>query len=212
MYRFLLISFAIACLSIQWNSTPSSLNWRQVYYDMHPEFLRENIRSIKEDQLLSIPIDLQKKISASETVILVDYRLPSDKKRLWVVKNKKILVHCRVAHGKNSGETMATSFSNQPESNKSCLGEFITGKIYIGEKGLAMRLHGIEKGVNDLAYERGIVFHSGNYVSTNFLLINGRIGRSFGCFVTTPFDNYRILTLCRNGARLFVSGHQQIKF
>ena len=35
---------------------------------------------------------------------VVDFSLPSNQKRLWVIRNNKVLVHCRVAHGKNSGE------------------------------------------------------------------------------------------------------------
>ena len=156
--------------------------------------------------------DLQKKISGDGTTILVDFRLPSSHKRLWVVRNNKVLVHCRVAHGKNSGELITERFSNQPETNMSCIGEFKTGRIYDGEKGLAMRLHGLEVGVNDNAYERGIVFHGGTYVSYSFLMQHGRIGRSHGCFVTEPRINARIIRLCRYGATLFVSGHQPVKF
>jgi hypothetical protein len=121
-------------------------------------------------------------------------------------------VHCRVAHGKNSGEIVTENFSNEPETNMSCKGEFKTGKIYQGEKGLAMRLHGLEVGINDNAYDRGIVFHGGTYVSYSFLMQHGRIGRSHGCFVTEPRVNARIIRLCRYGATLFVSGHQPVKF
>ena len=213
MFRLsLILVFAFLLASIQWQSKLIEANWQTVFMDMRPEFIPESAKAITEDPIFYIPLDLQRKIPETGTVILVDFRRPSNQKRLWVLRNKKLLVHCRVAHGKNSGETITSSFSNDFESNQSCLGSFETGKIYRGEKGLAMRIHGLETGVNDNAYDRGIVFHGGDYVSTAFLLKHGRIGRSLGCFVTEPRYNARIIRLCRFGAKLFVSGHEPIKF
>ena len=213
MFRFLLLFFlALLSASIQWQSALNGASWKYVFVGMRPEFLPEEIKEASKDPLFAVPLDLQGKIPESGTVILVDFRLPSSSKRLWVVRNKKVRVHCRVAHGKNSGETVTENFSNEPETNMSCMGEFKTGKIYQGEKGLAMRLHGLEVGVNDNAYDRGIVFHGGTYVSYSFLMQHGRIGRSHGCFVTEPRVNARIIRLCRYGAALFVSGHQPVKF
>ncbi|MCF8269445.1 MAG: murein L,D-transpeptidase catalytic domain family protein [Crocinitomicaceae bacterium] len=213
MFRFLLLfSLALLSASIQWQSTVDESSWKYVFVGMRSEFLPEEIKEASKDPLFAVPLDLQAKIPESGTVILVDFRLPSSSKRLWVVRNKKVMVHCRVAHGKNSGELITEHFSNDPETNMSCFGEFRTGKIYQGEKGLAMRLHGLEPGVNDNAYARGIVFHGGSYASYAFLAKHGRIGRSLGCFVTEPGYNARIIRLCRFGAKMFVSGHQPVKF
>jgi hypothetical protein len=213
MFRFILLfSFALLSASIQWQSALNEASWKYVFVGMRPEFLPEEIKEASKDPLFAVPLDLQGKIPESGTVILVDFRLPSSSKRLWVVRNKKVRVHCRVAHGKNSGALITEHFSNAPETNMSCLGEFKTGKIYQGEKGLAMRLHGLEPRVNDNAYARGIVFHGGTYVSYAFLAKHGRIGRSLGCFVTEPRYNDRIIKLCRFGAKMFVSGHQPVKF
>lgn len=138
--------------------------------------------------------------------VVVDFSMPSNKKRLWVIKDKKILLNCRVAHGKNSGVIQTASFSNEPESFKSCYGNFVSGKSYVGDKGLAMRIHGLDFGINHNAYRRGIVFHSGAYVSDAYLNRKGRIGRSLGCFVTEPKNNAKIIRWCRNGVRIFVLG------
>ena len=45
---------------------------------------------------------------------VIDYSLPSTAKRLWVVdlEKQKVLFHEWVAHGRNSGENEAGSFSN----------------------------------------------------------------------------------------------------
>lgn len=213
MFRIILIlSLALLSASIQWQSAGTEINWRYVFVGMRPEFMPEEIKAASKDPIFAIPLDLLGKIPESGTVILVDFRLPSSSKRLWVVRNKKVLVHCRVAHGKNSGEIVTEHFSNTAETSMSCIGAFITGKIYTGEKGLAMRLHGLIPGVNDNAYARGIVFHGGSYVSSSFLAQHGRIGRSLGCFVTEPSYNKRIIRLCRFGAKMYVSGHQPVKF
>jgi hypothetical protein len=213
MFRFIILfSFALLSASIQWQYALNGASWKHVFVGMRQEFLPEEIKEASKDPLFAVPLDLQGKIPESGTVILVDFRLPSSCKRLWVVRNKKVRVHCRVAHGKNSGALITERFSNVPETNMSCLGEFKTGKIYQGEKGLAMRLHGLEHRVNNNAYARGIVFHGGTYVSYAFLAQHGRIGRSLGCFVTEPRYNDRIIRLCRFGVKMFVSGHQPVKF
>ena len=213
MSRFLLLlAVTLMLSSVQWLASIDNIALHEVLHGLRPEFLPDEVELKSKDPLFSIPLDLQKKISGDGTTILVDFRLPSSHKRLWVVRNNKVLVHCRVAHGKNSGELITERFSNQPETNMSCIGEFKTGRIYDGEKGLAMRLHGLDAGVNDNAYDRGIVFHGGTYVSYAFLALHGRIGRSHGCFVTEPRINSRIIRLCRFGAKMFVSGHQPVKF
>ena len=51
-----------------------------------------------------------------------------------------------VAHGKKSGERLATSFSDVEESNKSSIGFYITGETYEGSNGFSLMLHGDEKG------------------------------------------------------------------
>ncbi|MBM3165553.1 MAG: murein L,D-transpeptidase catalytic domain family protein [Bacteroidetes bacterium] len=194
--------------SAAWKLKAVDRSWKVIERHFRPEFFGEEPQLPVVSGLENIPADLRQSIPVNGKVILVDFRLPSSKKRLWLVKNQKISLHCRVAHGKNSGEVWAKKFSNEQQSFKSCLGTFTTGKAYVGEKGLAMKLHGTEKGINDNAYERGIVFHGGSYVSTAFILKNGRIGRSHGCFVTEPRDNAKIIRSCASGTKVIVVGHR----
>ena len=99
-----------------------------------------------------------------------------------------------VAHAANTGDMNAERFSNEPRSEMSSLGLFRVGEEYTGRHGRSLRLHGLEKGVNDNAYRRGIVLHSADYVSSKAMLVNllygygPRIGRSNGCFVVSPAD------------------------
>ena len=114
---------------------------------------------------------------------LVDFSLSSNLKRLWVIdlETNTILYNSLVAHGRNTGEEYASSFSNSNSSYKSSLGFYITGETYNGKHGMSLKLDGLEKGVNDNARQRGVVMHSANYVSNSFIKYNKRLGRSLGC-------------------------------
>jgi len=122
-----------------------------------------------------------------EVLTLVDYSKPSIERRLWVidVKNLKVLFNTWVAHGKNSGAVNATSFSNRPGSLKSSLGVFLTDNTYIGDKGYALRIKGLED-QNNNAFDRNIVVHGAPYVGADVVKNNHMLGRSFGCFAVSP--------------------------
>lgn len=113
----------------------------------------------------------------------VDFSLSSNTKRLWVIdmSTNTILYNSLVAHGRNTGEEYANSFSNANSSFKSSLGFYSTGETYNGKHGMSLKLDGLEKGINDNARVRGVVMHSANYVSNSFIKCNKRLGRSQGC-------------------------------
>ena len=96
---------------------------------------------------------------------VIDYSRPSRDKRLWVfdLKARKLLFEEWVTHGKNSGDDLATSFSNRPNSYQSSIGLFQTGQLYTGKHGQSLRLVGLEPGFNDKSEERAIVMHSAAY-------------------------------------------------
>ncbi len=114
---------------------------------------------------------------------IIDFCKLSTEKRLWIfdVKERKILYHSLVAHGKNTGENTALDFSNLENSNKSSLGFYVTQNTYQGKHGLSLVIDGMEKGWNDSAKERSIVIHGADYVSEDYVDIVGRCGRSHGC-------------------------------
>jgi hypothetical protein len=141
-----------------------------------------------------------------EVITIIDFTLPSDQKRLWVLDllRAKVLFHCLVSHGRKSGELMAEHFSNTPGSNASSLGFYITGETYIGNHGLSLTLDGIEKGINDNARERAIVIHGADYVSQDFIRKYGRLGRSLGCPAIPEEVKKEIIETIKGGSCLFI--------
>lgn len=121
--------------------------------------------------------------STPKTLAVIDYSLPSSQQRLWVfdLKQRKLILQEYVAHGRNSGENYANSFSNVTGSYQSSLGLFRTLSPYRGKHGLSLRMEGIEAGVNDNALDRAIVIHGADYVNPALIAKQGRIGRSLGC-------------------------------
>lgn len=141
-----------------------------------------------------------------EVLTLIDFTLSSTEQRLFQIDmcTGDVLLRSLVAHGKNSGEEYARSFSNQMNSLQSSLGFFITGNTYIGEHGLSLKLKGMEPGINDLAEERAIVLHSADYVSEAFIREHGRLGRSHGCPAVAPEIHRQLIESIRNGSCLFI--------
>lgn len=137
---------------------------------------------------------------------IADFSQSSNQKRLYVLdmKNYKLLFHTLVAHGKNSGREMATSFSNRPSSYKSSPGFYITGSTYHGSNGYSLKLNGIEKGINDRALQRAIVMHGADYVSESFIESQGYIGRSLGCPAVPLRDARPIINTIKDNSCLFI--------
>lgn len=142
-----------------------------------------------------------------DRLTVVDFDLPSTEKRLWVLdlSAHKVLYHTLVAHGHNSGENEASSFSNTNESNMSSLGFYVTGHEYEGKHGHSLRLNGLDEGFNTNALSRSVVMHGADYVSEAFIKQNGRLGRSLGC-PALPLDSYaQIIDAVKGGSCLFLN-------
>lgn len=146
------------------------------------------------------------KIINKNIVSIVDFSQPSSCKRLYVIdlEKREIIFNTFVAHGKNSGQEMATAFSNVPTSNKSSLGFYVTSHTYNGKNGYSLQLEGMEKEVNDNAMERGIVMHAADYVNEDYINSQGWIGRSQGCPAVMPCMNKPIVESIKEGSCFFI--------
>jgi len=140
-----------------------------------------------------------------QLLTIVDYSKPSTEPRLWVIdlKDNKVLFHEYVAHGKNSGDNEATSFSDRPGSLKSSIGVFLTANPYYGQHGYSLRVQGLERGFNDNALSRAIVFHAAAYVSSDFAQSYGRLGKSWGCFAVNPSVADSLINTIKGGTVVF---------
>lgn len=172
----------------------------------------ENASELPAKKLLQTALsgyELLKKeqsINRTEVITIIDFSLPSDQERLWVLDllEAKVLYHCLVSHGRNSGDVMAENFSNKPGSYTSSPGFYTTGETYIGKHGFSLRLDGIESGINDKARERAIVIHGADYVSPEFIQKYGRLGRSLGCPAVPEELSREIIETIKDGTCLFV--------
>ena len=142
---------------------------------------------------------------------IIDFSKPSTEKRLFLVdlNSTKLLVNTWVAHGRNSGENLATRFSNLDANHQSSLGFYFTGSAFVGSNGYSLKLIGLEPRFNDNAEQRGIVMHGANYVSGDMVKHVGRLGRSWGGPAVSKAENRQIINLIKGGSCIFMYAPQQ---
>ncbi len=147
----------------------------------------------------------QEDLDKRQILTIVDYTKPSTARRLWVLdlNTHTVLFNDYVAHGQNSGGNYANAFSDSPGSLASSLGVFLTESTYSGKHGYSLRIKGLEKGFNDRAESRDIVFHRADYATAKFAQAHGRLGRSWGCFAVSPAIADSLIHTIKNGTLVF---------
>jgi hypothetical protein len=131
----------------------SDSNLETIYNSLNTNgFDLPNLESFKE-ALKGFYSLKERGLVQKDILTLVDFSLSSNVKRLWVIDldTNTILYNSLVAHGRNTGEEYANSFSNSNSSFKSSLGFYATGEVYNGKHGMSLKLDGLEKGINDNA-------------------------------------------------------------
>ena len=148
---------------------------------------------------------------ADKLLTVIDYSKASRDKRLWVfdLRSKKLLFEEWVAHGKNSGADVPTTFSNTPNSYQSSIGLYETGQTYSGKHGRSLRLQGLEPGFNDNSMSRAIVMHAAAYADPKVVAGLGRLGRSQGCPAVRPAIAGKLIDTLRRGSYVFAYYPQQ---
>jgi len=177
-----------------------------IYHSLNSnQFGLPNLQSFSE-ALKGFYLLKEKGLIHRDILTLIDFSLSSNVKRLWVIDlaTNTILYHSLVAHGRNTGDEFAKSFSNSDHSFKSSLGFYATGEIYNGKHGMSLKLDGLEKGINDNARARGVVMHAANYVSDSFIKNNKRLGRSQGCPAVPVELSKDIINTIKNKSCLFI--------
>ena len=146
------------------------------------------------------------KLNNIHVLTIADYSQHCNSKRLYVIDlvNLQLLYNTYVSHGKNSGKEFANYFSNEKDSNKSSVGFLITGEEYFGNYGTALRLDGIEKGINNNVRQRDIVLHGSNYVNENRIALKGSISRSLGCTAIPKKEHLAIIESIKDGSCFFI--------
>lgn len=150
------------------------------------------------------------KEKAKPIMTLIDFTKPSTEKRLFVfdMEKKKIIFSSVVAHGRNSGNNYATSFSNEYGSYKSSLGFYLTENTYQGKNGYSLVLNGLEEGINDRAKQRAIVMHGAAYANPS-TTASGRLGRSLGCPALPQALAKPIIDTIKKGSVLFIYANNE---
>ena len=144
-------------------------------------------------------------VKRQNLLTVIDYSIPSTEPRLFVfdLAARKLLFRELCAHGKTSGEVNTNFFSNEPGSEATSLGLFVTADTYVGNNGYSLRLKGLEEGINDMAWDRAIVMHGAYYVSREAIRALGRLGRSWGCPAIPVGAAKRIIDTIRGGSAVF---------
>ena len=144
-------------------------------------------------------------VEAPSTLTVIDFSRPSTTKRMWVydLKSRELLFEELVSHGRGSGKTLATAFSNVPESNQSSIGLYRAAETYVGKHGYSLRLDGLDRGFNDRARERAIVMHAADYVNEAAAKAQGYLGRSLGCPALRPEITRDVIDTVKDGGLIF---------
>ena len=151
---------------------------------------------INSDKYFQTAEKMQKKYNPKnkDYVIIIDFtkNLFADRLFLLDMKNKKVVLSCRVTHAYKSGYFYAKEFSNNPGTEKSCYGAFLTEYSRPGKYGYSMEISGLDKGINDKERSRNIIFHP-----TTVLWYKG-------CFATSKENNKKIIDLTKDGSLVYV--------
>lgn len=145
-------------------------------------------------------------INATDRIGIVDFSLMSATPRFHIIDMASgQSLTLLVAHGRGSDpehKGWVEMFSNDHGSKASSDGAYLTAAQYDGVHGSARRLIGLDA-ANSNAEARAIVLHGADYVSTDIIDRQGKLGRSEGCFAVRYDDIYVALALLGEGRMIY---------
>ncbi len=156
-----------------------------------------------------INLKSENKIPVGSSILtIIDYTKSSCEKRMWIIDvlSKAVILNTLVAHGRGSGDDLATQFSDKVDSHQSSLGFYLTDNVYYGKHGRSLKLDGLDTGFNATARAREIVIHGAPYVCEKLITLKGRLGRSYGCPAVPLNLANKVIDNIRNKTVIFING------
>jgi len=145
-------------------------------------------------------------VRARDTMGIVDFTMASRDARFHLVDLMNGTVESfRVAHGSGSDRAhtgFLERFSNQPGSEATSNGTYITGEYYQGKYGLSMKTQGLDW-TNNNAESRAIVIHNAWYAEPEMIAQTGKLGRSQGCFAFSRADQWSVMRRLAGGRMIY---------
>lgn len=145
-------------------------------------------------------------VGKTDVIGIADFTAPSRLPRFHILNmTDGTSVAYLVAHGKGSDPAHTgwlERFSNDPGSEATSRGSYVTGGTYVGHHGLSQRLGGLDPD-NSNAEMREIVMHSAWYVSADMAAKQGMLGRSQGCLAFAEADYQEILSRMGEGRFIY---------
>jgi hypothetical protein len=145
-------------------------------------------------------------IRNADVIGIADYNRASRDPRFYIVDlRSNFVTQHLVAHGRGSDPAHSgwlDHFSNDPGSEASSNGAYLTGDAYTGKYGWSLRLTGLDPS-NSNAELRSIVVHSAWYAEPRIVEQYGKLGRSEGCFALPGVSHAEAMTRLGSGRLLY---------
>jgi hypothetical protein len=145
-------------------------------------------------------------LRAIDVVGIADFSKSSSESRFYLLDtNTGRVTRHLVAHGRGSDPEhtgFLQRFSNAPGSYATSSGAYVTSDYYPGRYGRAMRVRGLDNS-NSNAESRAIVIHSAWYAEPQVAAMQGRLGRSEGCFAFSYQSRQEVLARLGPGRFLY---------
>lgn len=197
--------FIISCGKIDKSKSNQSSDSGLQSIPIEPNYTYIDTNKIISPQLLAKALDYfnknEARIHNKKYLVVIDFKLHSSKERFYLID--MITGHVEsylTANGKNSDpdfDGFATRFSNEPNSEMSSQGFYLTAETYHGSNGFSLALDGISP-TNSNARKRSIVIHGASYVTPGEI-----IGRSWGCPALDLRYYQEVINLIKGGVLIY---------
>jgi hypothetical protein len=146
------------------------------------------------------------RIPLHDVIGIADFNRASREPRFFIMDLRSGMITSHLcAHGRGSDPAHSgwlAYFSNEPGSEATSSGAYLTGDAYFGKYGHSMRLTGLDY-TNSNADARAIVVHSAPYAEPSMVETFGKLGRSEGCFALPGISHAEAMTRLGSGRLLY---------